>query len=49
MEAPFDERARPIGKVLQEIAAKVPPEEWASLPKDLSDRIDHYVYGTADR
>ena len=27
------------------IAAKVPKEEWDKLPPDLTDRLDHYIYG----
>lgn len=30
---------------IAEIAARVPAEEWAKLPADLSSQIDHYVYG----
>ena len=26
--------------------ADVTDEDWSSLPKDLSDRLDHYLYGT---
>jgi hypothetical protein len=44
-----DASARPIEEVLQEIAATVPQEEWDKLPADLSDQIDHYVYGTPKR
>jgi len=31
------------------ITADVPNEEWAKLPPDLSDHLDHYVYGTPKR
>lgn len=30
----------------QELARQVPQEEWDKLPKDLSDNLDHYLYGT---
>jgi len=29
----------------QELARQVPPEEWARIPKDLLDNLDHYLYG----
>lgn len=38
--------ARPIEEVIAEIADQVPDEEWNKLPPDLSDQLDHYVYGT---
>jgi len=28
---------------------KVPSEEWNRLPADLSENLDHYVYGTPRR
>lgn len=31
---------------LARIGAEVPPEEWARVPADLTDQLDHYVYGT---
>jgi predicted DNA-binding antitoxin AbrB/MazE fold protein len=34
-----------IEEKLAAIAAQVPPAEWERLPPDLSDRLDHYVYG----
>ena len=27
------------------LSKRVPPEEWAKLPTDLSENIDHYLYG----
>lgn len=35
-----------IEQVLEALAARVPKDEWDSLPPDLSDNIDHYVHGT---
>ena len=26
--------------------ADVPQEEWDRLPADLTDHLDHYIYGT---
>lgn len=37
---------RPIEEVLDEIAASIPESEWDKLPRDLTDHLDHYVYGT---
>ncbi len=31
---------------LAQIAAEIPQEDWDSLPADLSDNLDHYIYGT---
>jgi hypothetical protein len=40
-----DADAPPIEDEIQRTAAHVPPEEWARLPVDLTDQIDHYLYG----
>lgn len=31
---------------LSAIWADVPATEWAKLPDDLTDQLDHYIYGT---
>lgn len=28
------------------IGMQVPPEEWAKLPKDFNENLDHYLYGS---
>ncbi len=48
-ETPFDDSARPIGEVLEELAREVPQEEWDRLPEDLIDNLDHYIYDTPKR
>lgn len=50
-EHPEPQRAtsRPIEEILAELATELPEEEWDKLPADLSDNIDHYVYGTPKR
>jgi len=48
-EVPPDASARPIEEVLAEIASRVPGQEWAKLPSDLTDQLDHYLYGTPKR
>ncbi len=45
--APEDDR--PIEEQIAEIVADVPESEWANLQSDLSDHLDHYVYGTPKR
>ena len=48
-EVPFDSTARPIEDVIAELAAQVPQAEWDRLPDDLTDNLDHYLYGTPKR
>jgi len=40
---------RPIGEIVRSIIADVPAEDLAELPTDLSENLDHYVYGTAKK
>jgi hypothetical protein len=40
---------RSIEEEICAIAAGVPQDEWAQLPADLSDQLDHYLYGTPKR
>jgi len=42
-------RRRSIEKLAAQLAAEVPAEEWKSLPEDLIDNLDHYIYGTPKR
>ena len=42
----FDPNAPPIEEKLRAIMADVPQEEWDRLPADLTDHLDHYIYGT---
>lgn len=48
-ESPSNDEDRPIEDVLAEIAARNPESEWEKLPADLSDQLDHYIYGTPKR
>jgi hypothetical protein len=41
--------AESIEKQIAAIVAEVPANQWARLPKDLSDQLDHYIYGTPKR
>lgn len=36
---------RSIEDVLEEISAEIPAKEWEKLPTDLSENLDHYIYG----
>lgn len=40
------ERALSLEEEIDRIMADVPESEWATLPSDLSDQLDHYIYGT---
>jgi hypothetical protein len=42
----FDPHAPTIEERLRAIVADVPQEEWDRLPADLSEHLDHYIYGT---
>ena len=44
-----DASARPIEDVLPDLASRVPEGDWARLPDDLTDNLDHYLYGTPKR
>ena len=45
----LDEAAPAIEDILSSIAAEVPDEEWDRLPVDLTDDLDHYLYGAPRR
>ncbi len=40
---------RPIEDELRDLAQAVPLEDWNRLPTDLTDHLDHYLYGTPKR
>ena len=42
----FDPTAPSVEDELRAIWADVSPEEWDRLPADLTERLDHYIYGT---
>jgi len=44
--AEYDTQARPIEEILRELGQGIPHEEWEKLPSDLTDNLDHYLYGT---
>lgn len=43
------EDTRSLDEKLDALAASVPEEEWAKIPADMCDQLDHYVYGTPKR
>ena len=43
-----EEKGRTLDEILNDLAKNVPAEEWAKLPVDLIDNLDHYTAG-ADR
>lgn len=47
-EPPFDAAAPAIEGVLAALAKEVPEEEWDRLPRDLTDKLDHYLYGASE-
>ena len=48
-EAPaFDTSAPAIEDVISDIFKDVADEEWDRLPRDLTDRLDYYLYGGAE-
>ncbi len=42
----FDPNTPAIEDQLRAIWADVPMEEWDRLPADLTEHLDHYIYGT---
>jgi hypothetical protein len=43
---PDTQQPTPIEELLQERGRRVPESEWDKLPPDLTDHLDHYIYGT---
>lgn len=44
-----DEPRLPIEDKLATLAAQVPRADWNRLPEDLTDKLDHYLYGTPEQ
>ncbi len=47
-EAPMPARPR-IWEAIAERMKRVPPGDWASLPRDGASQADHYLYGSPKR
>lgn len=48
-EIPRGATARPVEDIIRELGQQVPQSEWDRLPLDLTDNLDHYLYGTPKR
>lgn len=35
-----------LEKDLMDLARSIPESEWAKLPKDFNENLDHYLYGS---
>ena len=35
-----------IWEIAEQLTGDIPAEAWNSLPADLTDQLDHYIYGT---
>jgi len=44
-EKPYDETAKPIWEIAEEIGSLIPAAEWAKVPSDGAENLDHYLYG----
>lgn len=44
-EPSYDLFTRPIEEVIAELARQIPDKDWRELPRDLSENLDHYLYG----
>jgi Arc/MetJ-type ribon-helix-helix transcriptional regulator len=40
---------KPIWEVAADIRRSIPAEEWAKLPEDGAEQLDHYLYGSPKR
>ncbi len=47
--ADVSRKTPPIVQVARRLGRMIPDEELRLIPKDLSDQIDHYLYGTPKR
>ena len=41
----YNSDPRDFQDIILEIASKIPKEELANIPSDLSENLDHYLYG----
>jgi Arc/MetJ-type ribon-helix-helix transcriptional regulator len=40
---------KPIWEVVDDLRKTIPPEEFAKLPRDGAEQLDHYLYGSPKR
>lgn len=41
----YGAEAKTILEEIEQLSNLAPPEEWDKVPSDLSENIDHYLYG----
>jgi Arc/MetJ-type ribon-helix-helix transcriptional regulator len=42
-------RRKPLWERAAELRKSIPEEEWAKLPADGAEQLDHYIYGSPKR
>ena len=42
-------RRKPLWERAAELRKSIPEEEWAKLPSDGAEQLDHYIYGSPKR
>jgi hypothetical protein len=42
-------KAPRIVHIAERLGGRIPASEWQLIPKDLSDQLDHYIYGIPKR
>ena len=42
-------KAPRIVRIAERLGRRIPPSELQLIPKDLSDQLDHYIYGMPKR
>jgi len=47
--SPAKAQVRDIWEIAEQLTGDIPAEAWNSLPADLTDQLDHYIYGTPKR
>ena len=45
IEPAMDTNTPGVEAEIADIFEDIPVKDWESLPKDLTDRLDHYLYG----
>jgi Arc/MetJ-type ribon-helix-helix transcriptional regulator len=40
---------KPIWEIADDLSKSIPAEEWAKLPADGAEQLDHYIYGSPKR
>jgi Arc/MetJ-type ribon-helix-helix transcriptional regulator len=48
-ETPTPSQRKPIWERADELRKSIPEKEWAKLPTDGAEQLDHYIYGSPKR